>query len=187
MRCVPRSISSMRRTAPLRIAATTGPSCQTVSPLISRNPPSRSSSSVADVMLTRKHSRFSLAHACMIIVVLPLPDSPVTYIGANIPLLMTVSTVSWCPQGHRSSGYRERRSATRSHAADRGEFRNRRGRERRDPALERTAAASTAAVLGESMTTPVSSRSGLEQTARSETGSARSTQAYFMLCRSQLH
>ena len=56
--CDARSISSSRSTAPRFIAETTGPSCQTVSPLIRRKPPSKSSSSVAAVMFTRNSSRF---------------------------------------------------------------------------------------------------------------------------------
>ena len=76
-----RSTSSRRRTAPLSKASTTGPLCQTVSPLTRRNPPIRSSSSVSIVMFTLISSLFRVAHACSTENVLPFPDKPVMNVG----------------------------------------------------------------------------------------------------------
>ena len=76
-----RSISSRSNTAPRWSASITGPLCQTVSPLMRRKPPIRSSSSVSIVMFTRMSSLPVWAHACSTEKVLPLPDNPVIKVG----------------------------------------------------------------------------------------------------------
>ena len=70
------SISSSRSTAPFSIAFSTGPLQKTVSPLISLNPPSKSSSSVSGLIWTLINSLPAFAQACSTINVLPFPDSP---------------------------------------------------------------------------------------------------------------
>ena len=78
---VARSISSMSNKQPRSIALMIGPFWKTVSPLMRRKPPIKSSSSVSGEICTRTYSRFALAHACSIIMVLPFPESPETYTG----------------------------------------------------------------------------------------------------------
>ena len=75
------SISSSSRIAPFSIALSTGPLENTVSPLISLNPPSKSSSSVSGLICTLINSLLSLAAACSTMKVLPFPDNPEIYVG----------------------------------------------------------------------------------------------------------
>ena len=75
------SISSRSKIAPFSIALSTGPFAKTVSPSINLNPPIKSSSSVSGLIWTLMNSLLSLAQACSIKNVLPLPDSPLMYVG----------------------------------------------------------------------------------------------------------
>ena len=77
----PKSHSSSNSVQPRSIASITGPGTNLVSPFTKRNPPSKSSSSVSIVMLSRINSLPSSACSCSTIRVLPLPDKPVMKTG----------------------------------------------------------------------------------------------------------